>query len=97
MNIETISIDIIRVSETKYPTFSTRLKFAMALRNYSTQKLANRVFLTHSTISGYRNGTRIPNCETLYNIARELRVSTDFLLCITDYICLSEQPTLPPK
>ena len=97
MNIETLSIQIIRVSETQYPTFSSRLKFAMALRNYSSQKLADRVFLTHSTVSGYRNGTRMPSCDIVCDIAKELRVSTDFLLCITDYICVSESPILPQK
>ena len=97
MNIENLSIQIIRVSATKYPTFCTRLQFAMALRNYSAQQLANRIFLTHSSVSGYRNGTRMPSCEIICDIARELQVSTDFLLCISDYICVSETSILPQK
>ena len=95
MNTETLSMQIIRVSATEYPTFSSRLQFAMALRDYSSQKLANRIFITHSTISGYRNGTRMPSCEVVCDIAKELKVSTDFLLCLCDYICISETTILP--
>lgn len=96
MNIETISLQIIRVSETQYPNFCSRLKYAMTLRDCSVQKLAGKIFLTHSTISGYRNGTRMPSCDILRNIAKELHVSTDFLLCATNYICVSETSILPP-
>ena len=92
MNIETISIQIIRVSATEYPTFASRLQFAMALRNYSAQQLANRIFLTHSTVSGYRNGTRMPSYDILHDIAQELQVSSDFLLCLTDYTPISIPP-----
>ncbi|MGN1157765.1 MAG: helix-turn-helix domain-containing protein [Agathobacter sp.] len=69
----------------------------MALRDYSSQRLAARIYLTHSTVSGYRNGTRMPDCEILCNIAKELQVSTDFLLCITDYICVSKPVILPQE
>lgn len=92
MNIEIISLKVVRVSPTKYPTFATRLQFAMALRNYSSQQLANRIFLTHSTVSGYRTGTRIPSYDVLCDIARELQVSADFLMCLTDYTPLSILP-----
>lgn len=92
MNIETISLEVVRVSPTKYPTFATRLQFAMALRNCSSQQLANRIFLTHSTVSGYRNGTRMPSYDILRDIAQELHVSADFLMCLTDYTPLSILP-----
>ena len=88
MKTETLLIQIIRISATKYPHFSDRLKFAMALRGYSSQKLANRIYLTHSTISGYRTGERMPSCEIICRIATELDVSTDFLLGLVDYICV---------
>lgn len=91
MNIENISLTVIKVSTTQYPSFPSRLQFAMALRNYSTQQLANRIFLTHSTISGYRNGTRMPSVQTLCDISRELDVSVDFLLCLTDYTHITPQ------
>lgn len=86
MNTEILTLTVIRISPTKYPTFADRLKFAMALRGYSAQKLATRVFLSHSTISGYRSGFRMPDCEILCRLATELRVSTDFLLGLVDYI-----------
>jgi hypothetical protein len=89
MNITTISLQVIEVSPTEYPTFASRLKFAMALRNYSSQKLANHLYLTHSTISGYRNGTRMPAVNTLCDMAEILDVSVDFLLCRTNYTKIS--------
>lgn len=97
MNIEITTMKILRVSETKYPSFPLRLQFAMALRGYSSQQLANRLFLTHSTISGYRTGTRTPSCEILYDIAKELQVSSDFLLCLSNYVFIEEISTLPQK
>lgn len=86
MKAEYITLKVIRISPTEYPHLSDRLKFAMALRDMSSTQLAARIFLSHNTISGYRSGTRTPNIETLRNIARELRVSTDFLLGLVDYV-----------
>lgn len=86
MNTEILTLTIMRIPSTKYPAFADRLKFAMALRGYSNRKLADRIFLSHSTISGYRSGFRMPDCEILYRLATELRVSTDFLLGLVDYI-----------
>ncbi len=81
-----LSLIVIEINPTEYPTFPERLNFAMNLREYSTQKLSNRIFLSHSTISGYRRGYRKPDINNLKRIAKELRVSTDFLLGVTNYI-----------
>ena len=90
MKTDIITLVVIRVPLTKYPTFAARLKFVMTLRNYSAQKLANRLFLSHSAISGYRSGSRMPDSNILCRIAHELRVSTDFLLGMVDYIIEQE-------
>lgn len=86
MRTEIITLTIIRIIPTEYPTFPDRLRFAMDLRGYSIQKLANRTYLSHSTISGYRLGYRMPNTDNLTRIAQVLRVSTDFLLGISNYV-----------
>jgi len=90
MKTDIITLVVKRVPLTKYPTFADRLKYIMSLRGYSGQKLANRVFVSHSTISGYRNGTRMPDTNILCRIAQELQVSTDFLLGFVDYIIVQE-------
>ena len=77
-------------SLTEYPPFSERLKYAMDTRDCSTQQLAHSLFLAPSTISGYRCGTRTPDCNTLRRIALELNVSSDFLLGLSNHIQESE-------
>lgn len=88
MKTQLIYIKILRVSLTEYPNFSDRLKFVMTWRDYSIQKLATRMYLSYSTINGYRCGKRMPDTATLSRIATELQVSTDFLLGLVDYICI---------
>ena len=72
--------------QTQYPEFSERLKFAMNVRNCSVDNLAKRIHTSPSTISMYRSGKRLPNILILRLIANELRVSSDYLLGLTDFI-----------
>ena len=67
-----------------YPSFSDRLVLAMAVRDATNQKLAKDVFVSTSAISAYRCGYRQPNFEVLRGIALSLRVSTDYLLGLSD-------------
>ena len=76
----------IRVSTNKYPNFSDRLKVAMELRKCSVEKLAEICFLTPSAISGYRTGLRSPNIDTLRILAKNLDVSSDFLIGLQEEI-----------
>ena len=70
----------------QYPKFCDRLKVAMDIRDYTAQKLAEKIFISSNTISMYRCGRRMPSPEVLCLIAKELRVSTDFLLGLNDFI-----------
>lgn len=70
----------------EYPEFADRLKVVMDIRDYTTLKLATNTYTSPATISMYRNGKRMPNSAILCLIAKELEVSTDFLLGLTDYI-----------
>ena len=88
MKTELLYQTIIRVPQNVYPDFSDRLSFAMTWRNCSTQELALQLYLSRSTVSGYQNGHRTPDIATLIKIASILHVSTDFLLGLTDYICV---------
>ena len=73
-------------SKTQYPEFSERLKIAMTIRQCSVESLASRTHTSQSTISMYRCGKRLPNIEILRLIAKELRVSSDYLLGLSDFI-----------
>ena len=70
----------------QYPEFCDRLRIAMDIRDYTTQKLAESIYTSTNTISMYRCGKRMPRPEVLCLIAKELEVSTDFLLGLTDLI-----------
>ncbi len=76
----------IKSSQTQYPEFSERLKIAMTIRQYTVEDLAARTHTSQSTISMYRSGKRLPNIEILRLIAKELRVSSDYLLGLSDFI-----------
>lgn len=71
--------------QTPYPEFADRLKIAMEIRDYSVADLATRTYTSPSTISMYRCGSRTPDIEMLRIIAKELHVSTDYLLGLTDF------------
>lgn len=70
----------------QYPEFSDRLKVVMDIRNYTSLELAASIYTSPATISMYRCGRRMPSPEVLCLIAKELDVSTDFLLGLSDYI-----------
>ena len=60
----------------------------MSVRDCSNKRLAERLFVTCSTISGYRTGLRTPDINSLRELSRELNVSSDFLLGLDEYIDL---------
>lgn len=74
--------------QTEYPTFSERLDYVMQIRSFTNRKLGERLFITASAVSGYRTGKRAPNPEVLAKICRELSVSADYLLGLSDQIDL---------
>lgn len=76
----------LRLPKTQYPEFCDRLKVAMDVRHYSVLDLATSIYTSESTISMYRCGRRLPSLDVLCLIAKELQVSTDFLLGMTDII-----------
>jgi transcriptional regulator with XRE-family HTH domain len=58
----------------------------MRLRKCSVEELAGICFLTPSAISGYRSGLRSPNIEILRILAKNLDVSSDFLIGLQEEI-----------
>lgn len=76
----------LKIPTSEYPNFSDRLKVAMRLRKCSIEELAKICFLTPSAISGYRSGLRSPNLEILRILAKNLDVTSDFLIGLQEEI-----------
>jgi transcriptional regulator with XRE-family HTH domain len=53
-------------------------------RRISLEELGKRVGLAKSTIAGYESGFREPSLGTVVAIANAFRVTTDYLLGLTD-------------
>lgn len=68
----------------KYKDFGDRLSLIMFKRNISNIQLANAMYVSPSTISGYRTGRRSPTVADLAAMVRILHVSADFLIGTSD-------------
>lgn len=61
-----------------------RLKELRTNKKMTQEELGRKINVTKVSISGYENGNRSPDTETLQKIADIFEVSTDFLLGRTD-------------
>lgn len=64
--------------------FPSRLKHLRANRKLTQEQLGEKINVTKVSVSGYENGTRSPDMETLQKIADVFEVSVDFLLGRSD-------------
>ena len=64
--------------------FGERLKEIRQKRGITQDALAKRVSISPSSISLYERGIREPSLNMLISIAKELDVSTDYLLGLTN-------------
>ena len=76
----------IKVKTTSNSSFPERLQYAMDVRDFTQQTLAERIFVARTTVNGYCTGYRMPSCELLRSIAIVLNVTTDYLLGLDDCI-----------
>jgi transcriptional regulator with XRE-family HTH domain len=60
--------------------FPTRLKQIRLEQKLTQEQLGEKINVTKVSISGYENGNRTPDTETLQKIADYFRVSVDYLL-----------------
>lgn len=60
--------------------FGNRLKTLRQLRGWTQEGLGGRINVTKVSISGYKNGNRTPDIDTLQRIAEVFDVSIDYLL-----------------
>ena len=61
-------------------TFGSRLKEARLRRDMSQEDIAKLVGISQITFSRYERNSQDPNTDTLWEISKILRVSTDWLL-----------------
>ena len=61
-----------------------RLRELRCEKNISRQRFARELSISISTLSGYENGKRLPNLETLKTFAAYFQVSVDYLIGFTD-------------
>jgi transcriptional regulator with XRE-family HTH domain len=61
-----------------------RIKEIRELRGYSQDELAKRCNVSTSQIFRIETGKSLPSADTIAQIAKELEVSADYLLGLTD-------------
>lgn len=66
------------------PTFASRLKQLRLDKNLRQEQVAKLVGVNKSAISTYENNTRQPSFDILVRLATLYRVSTDYLLGMTN-------------
>lgn len=70
---------------------STRLKALRIEKKLTQKQLAEKINVTHVSISGYESGNRSPDTDTLQRLADYFEVSTDYLLGRTNIPALTPQ------
>ncbi len=66
------------------PTFASRLKQLRLDKNLRQEQVAKLIGVNKSAISTYENNTRQPSFDILVRLATLYRVSTDYLLGMTN-------------
>ena len=64
--------------------FKERLNEVLAENNLSQNALAKRIFMSQCVVNNYCTGKREPSLDVLITICKELNVSADYLLGLTD-------------
>lgn len=60
--------------------FAVNLKELREMKNLSQRELAERLFVTRSTVARWENGSRLPDASMIYRLAECLDVNVDRLL-----------------
>lgn len=61
-------------------SFATRLNKELEEQNIKQEDFADTINISEGALSNYRNGTRFPQANTLFKMAKKLECSTDYLL-----------------
>lgn len=65
--------------------FTQRFQEALSQASISQVELANRIGISKQCISDFKSGKSFPSIQTLYLICKELNVTSDYLLGLSEY------------
>ncbi len=65
--------------------FAKRLKELREERGLTTSALANEIGVSHVAIGRWERNLRTPNIEILYKLAVYFKVTTDYLVGLSDF------------
>lgn len=71
--------------------FHERLRELRKQSTYTQKELAEKLGVSTITIRQYEQGTREPNIERILRLALIFNVSTDELLCVSDFKTFLEE------
>lgn len=62
----------------------TRLCILLEEEDISRREFAERLHINYNTANGYIKNRRLPDCQTLFQMAKLLNTSTDYLMGLTN-------------
>lgn len=65
--------------------FTQRFNEALKQSSYTQTEIANQVGISKQCISDFKQGKSFPSIFTLYELAKVLDVTADYLLGLSDY------------
>lgn len=65
--------------------FKERLNETLKEKNLSQNALAQKIFMSQGVVNNYCTGKREPSLDVLISICKELGVSADYLLGLSDF------------
>ena len=65
--------------------FSERIAEAIKSSGLSQKEIAEKLNITESNITNWKNGENLPSVEVLFNLCKLLNESADYLLGLDDY------------
>lgn len=65
--------------------FSKRIAEAIKSSGLSQKEIAEKLNISESNITNWKNGENLPSVEVLFNLCKLLNESADYLLGLDDY------------
>ena len=65
--------------------FSERIAEAIKSSGLSQKEIAEKLNISESNITNWKNGENLPSVEVLFNLCKLLNASADYLLGLDDY------------
>lgn len=72
----------------------TRIKELRQEKEFTQKFLAHQIGATQAALSKIERGTSIPDANLLIKLSDIFQVSTDYILCLSDYRDMNYHPSL---